>query len=281
MARHKPFIRNRGHDKRPPHLGKGSLPPPPPPASIGRYDAPGDEPLAIASRLTLQEPFRIDRPLARRLEKREVNTKEAFTIRDASDRYFRASLKELDADGGLALPYERMDRSPEPTVDITLACSVLARQRMIFVMQKATELGVMRIVPLLTDHSVPPEGLEHERANAWPAQVIRAAKQCRRGSLPEVLAPMRLDAFLASPVFVGADVRVLLDDRSDPEPVSAVPPRRIVLLVGPEGGFSEGERARLSGKTSAWVLGGRILRAETAVIVGLTAVQMRWGDFGG
>jgi 16S rRNA (uracil1498-N3)-methyltransferase len=248
---------------------------------MGRYDAAGDEPLATASRLTLQEPFRINRALVKQLEKREVNVKEAFTIRDGSGAYFRASLKELGADGGLALPYERMERSPEPIVEITLGCCVLARQRMIFVMQKATELGVMRIVPLLSEYSVPAEGLEHERANAWPAQVIRAVKQCRRGSVPELARPMGLEAFLESPVFGGADVRVMLDDQSEAESVPMAPPRRIVLLVGPEGGFSEGERSTLSGKASAWMLGGRILRAETAVIVGLTAVQMRWGDFGG
>jgi 16S rRNA (uracil1498-N3)-methyltransferase len=246
---------------------------------MGRYDAPGDEPMAIASRLTLHEPFRIERALVKRLERREVNPKEAFTIRDGSDGYFRASLKELNADGGWALPYERMERSPEPTIDITLGCSVLARQRMIFVMQKATELGVMRIVPLLTDHSVPAEGLEHERANAWPAQVIRAAKQCRRGSLPEVLPPTPLDSFFASAGFSAADVCMVLDDHSAPVPAPTDRPQRIVLLVGPEGGFSDAERSRLSGKAHPWVLGGRILRAETAVIVGLTAVQMTWGDF--
>jgi 16S rRNA (uracil1498-N3)-methyltransferase len=286
MGRPNPNRRNRQEhrrsgapDKRTGPRDKGPDPRPQPPVSTGRYDAPGDEPIAIEPRLTLQEPFRIERALVKRLEHRDINPKEAFTIRDGSASYFRASLKELSANGGWALPYERMERSPEPPVDITLACSVLARQRMIFVMQKATELGVRRIVPLLTDHSVPPEGLEHERANAWPAQVIRAAKQCRRASLPEVLPPTPLDLFLASPAFAAADVRVVLDDRSAPAPAPAEPPRHIVLLVGPEGGFSDAERSRLAGKTCPWVLGGRILRAETAVIVGLTVVQMTWGDF--
>ena len=281
MARRSGNNRKRRDGRRQGHRHPATKAHPPfrPPTAAGRYDAAGDEPIAIAARLTLQEPFRVDRSAAKRLERREVNVKEAFTIRDASGDYFRASLKELAEDGGWALPYERMVRSPEPMIEITLACSVLARQRMIFVMQKATELGVMRIVPLLTDHSVPPEGLEHERANAWPAQVIRAAKQCRRGSLPEVLPPTSLDSFLASQAFTSADACVMLDDRSDPAAVPAEPPRRIVLLVGPEGGFSDGERARLLGKARPWVLGGRILRAETAVIVGLTAVQMTWGDF--
>ena len=113
-----------------------------------------------------------------------------------------------------------MGRSPEPTVDLTLACAVLARQRMHLVVQKATELGVRRIVPLLTDHSVPPDAVEHEQAHAWAGHVARAAKQCRRSSLPHLLAPATLDAFLASPLLATTDLRLFLDDRSDP----AAPP---------------------------------------------------------
>ena len=244
----------------------------------GRYDAPGDGAIVVGSRLVLQEQFRIDRSTADRLRQREVNPKEAFTIRDESGDYLRASLKQLDADGGMAVPYEHMTRSPESAVHVTLACAVLARQRMIFVMQKATELGVACVVPLLTDHSVPASGLEHERANAWPAQVVRAVKQCRRGSVPAVMPPTTFDDFLLSPTFKNADTRVTLDDRSEPSPVPTDRPKRVVLLVGPEGGFSDAERLKLVSNTVPWVLGGRVLRAETAVIVGLTAVQMMWGD---
>jgi len=209
---------------------------------------------------------------------REVNATEAFTVRDASGDYFRASLKEYDAKGGLALPYERMSRSPEPTIDVTLGCAVLARQRMHTVVQKATELGVRRIVPLLTEHSVRPEAVAHEQAHAWPGHVARAARQCRRSSLPHLLAPAAFDEFLASPLFASADLRLFLDDRSAPTPAPAEAPRRIVLLVGPEGGFSDAERHRLAPHARPWVLGGRVLRAETAVLVGLTAVHMTWGD---
>ena len=249
----------------------------------GRCDAPGDEPLAVPAALALGTPFRFDRGLAKRLRVREVNATEAFSLRDGSGTYFRASVKEYDAKGGWAVAYERMEHSPEPTVDLTLACAVLARQRMHTVVQKATELGVRRIVPLLTDHSVRPDGVAHEQAHAWPGHVARAAKQCRRSSLPHLLAPVALDAFLASPLSATADLRLFLDDRADPGrdagPAAAGPPRRVVLLAGPEGGFSDAERHRLSAHASAWLLGGRVLRAETAVIVGLTAVHMTWGDF--
>jgi 16S rRNA (uracil1498-N3)-methyltransferase len=245
--------------------------------ATGRYDAPGDPPLAVPM-IELEVPFAFDGAFARRLARREINPKEAFTVRDDTGAYFRASLKELGPEGGTALPYERMPRSPEPAVEITLACAVLARQRMIFVVQKATELGVARIVPLFTEHSVPPLGLEHEKAYAWPGQVIRAARQCRRSSLPEISAPTGLEAFLASPAAV-ADLSLFLDDRSEGAPAPSAAARRIVLYVGPEGGFSDAERKSLRDRAVPLVLGGRILRAETAVLAGLTAVQLAWGDF--
>lgn len=256
--------------------------------SLKNLASDADAALSINTRLKLQETFRFDSHLAQRLIRREVNVKEAFTICDESGSFFRSSLKELHGGGvgggGVALPYEQMQRSPEPTLEITLACSVLARQRMIFVMQKATELGVSSIVPLLTEHSVPVEGLEHEKASAWPNQIIRAAKQCRRSSLPQLCSPMSLNEFIGSPGFKSADVRIMFDDRALPtalptEPPREEAPRRIVLFIGPEGGFSDPERAKLAIDCRPWMLGGRILRAETAVLVGLTAVQLRWGDF--
>jgi 16S rRNA (uracil1498-N3)-methyltransferase len=250
--------------------------------ATGRYAATGDEPLAIPTTLTLDEPFRFDRGLAKRLRMREVNATEAFTLRDGSGgtgAWFRASVKAYDDKGGLAVAYERMGRSPEAAVDVTLACAILARQRMHTVVQKATELGVRRIIPLLTDHSVRSDAVEHEQAHAWADHVVRAAKQCRRSSLPHLLAPMALDAFVASPLFATTDLRLFLDDRSDPSPAPAAPPRRIVLFVGPEGGFSDAELRGLGAHARPYVLGGRVLRAETAVVVGLTAVHMTWGDF--
>jgi 16S rRNA (uracil1498-N3)-methyltransferase len=242
------------------------------------FAAPGDEPLAIPIRLTLEQPIHLDRGLMKRLRMREINAKEAFTIRDSAGTYFRASLKESTDRGGVALPYEQMSRSPESTIDITLAAAVLARQRMHFVMQKATELGVRRIVPLITEHSVLRENLAQEQAHAWQGHIARAARQCRRASLPDLQAPISLHDFLLSKLFSGADRRLFLDDRGEGASISASAPKRLILLVGPEGGFSDAERASFSEKATLWILGGRIMRAETAVLVGLAAAQLKWGD---
>lgn len=237
----------------------------------------GDAPLEVPA-LTLGTDFSFGPDLAKRLILRDVNPKEAFTAADAAGDFYRVSVKELTPSGGLAVPYERCAVSPEPTVDITLACAVLGRQRMLFVAQKATELGVSRLVPLLTEFSVPAAGLAHEKAHGWPGQVVRAAKQCRRSSLPEVTPPMRFDDFLASP-WARADLALCLDNVGGQTPAPAEAPGTVLLLVGPEGGFSDGERKKLEGKAMGWELGGRVLRAETAVLVGLAAVHLNWGDY--
>ena len=88
-----------------------------------RLAASGDEPLTTASPLPLDQPFRFDRGIAKRLRMREVNAKEAFTIRDGSGAYFRASVKQYDGSGGHALAYERMSRSPESSSERTYSCT--------------------------------------------------------------------------------------------------------------------------------------------------------------
>src|SRR6185312_3047945 len=196
-------VRRREHRSNP-----ASAPKPQP--GTGPYAAPGDEPLTVPATLKLDEPFRFDRGVAKRLRMRQLNASEAFTLRDGSGGWFRASLREYDTRGGSAVAYERMIRSPESTIDLTLACAVLARQRMHLVMQKATELGVRRIMPLLTDHSVAAEAIEHEQAHAWAGHIARAARQCRRSSLPHLLAPIGLEEFLASPLLAATELRLFL-----------------------------------------------------------------------
>ena len=267
---------NPFHNKkpRPPRRPGGA---PSPERTSGPSHAPADPPIEIPT-MTLGTDFPFDAALAKRLLRRDVNPKEAFTAADAAGDFYRVSVKELTPSGGLAVPYERCAVSPEPTVEITLACAVLSRQRMLFVAQKATELGVSRLVPLLTEFSVHADGLEHEKAHGWPGQVVRAAKQCRRSSLPEITLPMTFDDFLGSPC-AKADLALCLDNVGGQTPAPAESPASVLLLVGPEGGFSDGERKKLEGKAMGWELGGRVLRAETAVLVGLAAVHLNWGDY--
>lgn len=243
-------------------------------------------PLRHAAKLSEGEAIALDALHVRALRRRQIKEKEAFTIVDREGHFFRATLKMMKKSGGEALVYERMAGSTESPAEITLLCAVLARQRMLFVIQKATELGVARIIPVISEHSVQRDGLEHEKAHAWPKQALRAARQCRRASLPEVREATSLTSILEDGCFTEADLRVYLDDRAqgrsaldDAAPHADRAELRIVFAVGPEGGWNDAERAMLEQHGALPLrLGGRVLRAETAVLAGLTLLQHAYGD---
>ena len=234
-------------------------------------------PIRLDARIAVDQVITLGDLAQKQLAFREVNVKEAFTVVDAEGTFFRASRKEPDR----ALVYERMTGSTESPARITLVCAVLARQRMLVVIQKATELGCVRIVPVWSDHSVKPADLDKEKPWAWPTQAIKGAKQCRRASVPEVLAMMPFAQAIDAPWWTRATARFSMDDRPEAgDPFEGLP--RVgdyVLAVGPEGGWSDRERdalAKAGARTLA--LGARVLRAETAVFAGLSIVQHRLGD---
>jgi 16S rRNA (uracil1498-N3)-methyltransferase len=223
--------------------------------------------------------LQLDRSEVEALRFRQVNVSEAFTLQGPDGGFYRAQLTSLGGRGGEALVYEQMSRSPESPLRLTLFCAVLARQRMLLVIPKATELGVDRVQPLLTAHSVPAEGLDHEKAHAWPNAAIRAQRQCRRASVPVVSPGVPLATALDDPDWRSADLRLFMDQPVEPIPLARGRPGSVALAVGPEGGWSDEERDLLRGAgASPLVLGGRVLRAETAVITGLAIVQHRFGD---
>jgi 16S rRNA (uracil1498-N3)-methyltransferase len=221
------------------------------------------------------------RRAAEQLKFRQINVKEAFTLVGPDGRYYRAALKDWSPEGAAGLVYEQMPASPESPLKLDLACAFLARQRMLFVCQKATELGVEHILPLFTEHSLGADALEHEKAHAWSGQALRAARQCRRSTVPEVRARAGLRDAVDSDVWAAADAHFYLDDYTERSAPLERGPGRVCLVVGPEGGWSDAER-RLLQEAGArpLALGGRILRAETAVVAGLTVLQYALGDMG-
>lgn len=237
-------------------------------------------PIAHPEPLEVGRTVSLDPKALAALDRREVNVSEAFTIADASGAFFRASLKSAQ---GQALIYEALLGSPESPAQITLFCAVLARQRMITVTQKAAELGCVSLVPVLTEHSVQRgPALQKEKPWAWRGQALKGSRQCRRGSVMQVTEPLELQKALASSEWRLASARYVLDDRG-PAPAEltaeAAQPGRYALLVGPEGGFSDEERAQIAAAGASTLrLGSRVLRAETAVFAGLAVLQHRLGD---
>ena len=245
---------------------------------------PPHAPIKFPKPIVVGEQLQLDAGAAKSLHFRQIQEKEAFTLMDAEGRFFRASVLSASRERVRVEVYEAMSGSPESHVEITLVAAVLARQRMLMVVQKATELGVTRILPVFSACSVGADGLEHEKAHAWPGQVLRAARQCRRASVPELRSAAPLAAVLDDPVWTGAHARFALDDRAG-APLAELPEREpsaaleIVFAVGPEGGWSDAERALLEARGARRLrLGHRVLRAETAVLAGLAVLQHSLGD---
>lgn len=175
---------------------------------------------------------------------------------------------------------EAVDR--ESPLQLTLLQGVSRGPRMDLVVQKATELGVSVIQPVLTGRSV--VRLDAERSAArlqhWQNIVISACEQCGRSILPAVREPAELAAALAS--LEPATVGLMLDPDGDTT-LDQLPPDspRIALAIGPEGGFTESERLTLTQAGFGRLrLGPRILRTETAPLAALSILQYARGDMG-
>lgn len=166
----------------------------------------------------------------------------------------------------------------ESPLNITLAQGISKGERMDFTLQKAVELGIQRIAPLATEHSV--VNLKGERRDRklehWRGVMISACEQCGRNTLPELLPMQSLESWLDVP---RPGLRLLLDHRADNGISTLNKADEVTLLIGPEGGLSENERCKAYAAGYAGLrLGPRVLRTETAALTALAALQSHWGD---
>lgn len=173
------------------------------------------------------------------------------------------------------LPRQHL-RNREEVPDFWLCAALIKKPRFDMILEKATELGVRRIVPVTTRRAVA-DKLNPERARAV---AIEAAEQCARTALPELGEPVKLEALLKA----WPDNRTLFfADEEGGEPALAAMRGRsapAALLIGPEGGFDDSERQAIRALPQAVsvTLGPRILRAETAAVAA-TAIWMAAADF--
>lgn len=170
----------------------------------------------------------------------------------------------------------------EPSLHITLAQAMCSSEKMDWVVQKATELGVAEIQPVQTQRSVAKLTAERteKRIAHWRNVAIAACEQCGRNALPQLHAPADFGAWLAQERSQAMAKFVLQPESPVALHKQPQPQGGAILLVGPEGGFDENEirMAQLAGFTSIR-LGKRVLRTETAAMAGITALQTLWGDF--
>jgi len=180
------------------------------------------------------------------------------------------------------------DIERESSLRIQLAQAVCANEKMDWIIQKAVELGVMHIQPLLTQRSVVRlcgERVE-KRQQHWRRVIISACEQCGRNTIPQLLPLLTLTGWLEQKIkktkSPDSHDLILAPDASSRLAQLSAPGNGeyTTILIGPEGGFAteESESAHLAG-FSAIQLGKRILRTETAALAAIAAMQSHWGDY--
>jgi 16S rRNA (uracil1498-N3)-methyltransferase len=207
----------------------------------------------------------------------------AVLVFNGRDGEWRASLRSTGRQ--IELVALERTRAQTPGPDLEYLFAPLKHARLDYMVQKAVEMGVSRLVPVLTRFTQSRRvNLGRMRANA-----IEAAEQCGILSLPEIAGPQPLERIIAD--WTPTRLLVFCDEDAEiADPVAALAPARsgglvpdlpVSLLIGPEGGFAEEEREALLGLPSVirLALGPRILRADTAAVAALALIQSVLGDW--
>lgn len=209
---------------------------------------------------------------------------EIVTVADPQGTFYRARLTELTAAVAVVVPFLAFPRAVESPLAIEIFQALPEKERFELILQKVTEIGVSRIVPFVSRRSATQEERDagQKKSHRWPEVVLRAAKQSRRGILPELYPVLSWDE--ATYAAASADLKLILIEKAPwtlREALQGERPARVALLIGPEGGFDPAEAEEAQGLGFLPVsIGPRLMRTETAAIVGAALIQFALGDLG-
>ena len=201
-----------------------------------------------------------------------------LTLFDGNGGEYPGEITAIDKKAVQVRTGEHRDTESESPLAIHLGIGVSRGERMDWLIQKSTELGVTALTPLLTEHTG--VKLSGERAvkkiQHWQQVAISACEQCGRNQPPVIHPLQSAENWLD---IAEAEQKFVLHHRAQTIDVASCNPRSIALFVGPEGGLSESEiaAAERSGYT-ALRLGPRVLRTETAPLAAIAILQAWWGD---
>jgi 16S rRNA (uracil1498-N3)-methyltransferase len=175
----------------------------------------------------------------------------------------------------MTLAVERRTRGAETIPDVWLAFAPVKRNQTDWLVEKATELGAARLLPVITRRTI----VERVKLERLQAIAIEAAEQCGRTVLPLISEPLPLEQFLSQRD--PARTLYFADEEGGEPGAQAFAPGPAMILVGPEGGFTSEERVLVRGAENAVAisLGPRILRAETAALAALASYMALAGDW--
>ena len=236
----------------------------------------------VASEAIAPPAVRITGPLLHHLrESLRLQPGEILSVIDDRGVRYRTEIIEVSSRALIGRILEQRTAPPKSGTSIVLAQALLKGEKMDWVIQKTTELGIDRIVPVLAGYSVVRprvDRIEHQRAR-WQRIALEAAQQSERWSIPVIDEPRTMGQLLSSSAT--AMSKILLAERSSGASLSGLPlpgSGDLWLLIGPEGGWKEEEvHQALAEGFTAVTLGPRILRAETAAIAAVSVLQFRLG----
>jgi 16S rRNA (uracil1498-N3)-methyltransferase len=218
---------------------------------------------------------------ARHVQVLRMQPGHSLTLFNGEGGEFSAEVQHMGRSDVRVVVGEHRDVECEAAVQVHLAVGMPANERMDWLVEKATELGVHRITPLMTERSVirlTGERAEKKQAH-WQAVAASASEQCGRNRVPLIDAPERLDAWLAKQTAQADAVQCVLSLHASTQPLTAMRANAVqkswVLLNGPEGGLTDAEDAAARAKGFvALSLGERVLRAETAALGALALLTL-------
>jgi 16S rRNA (uracil1498-N3)-methyltransferase len=207
------------------------------------------------------------------------------TFRTDDGAEYRGRILAVEHDMAIVRAFGKLDFPSESALHLTLVQAIPTRERMLFVLQKGTELGVNRFIPCTSQKSVTSmtRAKGQDKSHRWPVAVEKAVEQCRRRVVPAIAPIGAFSEVVRS--FAEDDVikLILYENEKTTRMRDLLPaqnrPDRVVLACGPEGGFTEGEV--LLSREHGFVplrLGGRVLRCETAAVAAVSIIQHVWGD---
>ncbi|MCW8910426.1 MAG: 16S rRNA (uracil(1498)-N(3))-methyltransferase [Gammaproteobacteria bacterium] len=230
--------------------------------------------------LDLNTKIELDRQAAHHLTRvLRLRNNDSFTIFNGLSGDYKAQLN-IDNKKYFANILEHINPLTSPSISINLLQCISKGDRMDFAIQKATELNVSTIIPVISEHmafSLKDDRWE-KKLTHWRAVAISACEQCGRNDIPDIMHPVDFEQLLSNNM---DGTKLILDPLADNQLSSIKSDTdNFYLLIGPEGGLSgiEVTRAKQNG-FSGIKLGQRILRTETAAIAGIAAIQTLWGDF--
>lgn len=207
---------------------------------------------------------------------------DAVQIFDGIGNALDATINEISGKHVMLGNLQTCMSTPSSGMRIVLAQAMCSSDKMDWIVQKATELGVSEVLPVQTQRSVAKlaGSRAEKRTEHWRSVAIAACEQCGRNDLPNIHAPQELDAWLVSMRTASGSKFILLPGGATQLQAQPKPQASATLVIGPEGGFTADEASvALQMGFTPVLLGPRVLRTETAAIAGISALQTLWGDF--